>query len=113
MGMIVEQPRPKSDLAHQLDDDDEDDSTNTFKSILNRVNTEKIIDCYRKIEEITFAANEYSNTWLSYQALYDMDLNKVFEELGDDIGKWKTLLIDMKNSAGSFDSSDVEKSFGP
>eukprot|EP01083_Nonionella_stella_P096780 272139_1 len=112
LSMVVEQPRPKSDLARQLDDD-EDERNNTFRSILDKINTDKIINCYRKIQEITRAAGDYAHTWLSYQALYDMDLNAVFEELGDDIGKWKRLLIDMKNSATSFDSNDVEKSFGP
>merc|ERR1712129_533394 len=101
---IVSQPRPKSDSARDNgdadeDNDDDDDGKNTFKSILNDINMEKMIDCYRKIEEITFAAADFSATWLSYQALYDMDLNKVFDELGDDIGKWRKLLIDMKSSA--------------
>ena len=113
ISMVVSQPKPKSDLGRDNDDDDEDETKNTFKSILNNINSDKIIQCYNKIEEITFAAAEYSHTWLSYQALYDMDLNVVFAELGDNIGRWKKLLIDMKSSAGSFDSTDMEKSFGP
>lgn len=42
-----------------------------------------------------------------------MKLSKVFETLGNNIGKWRKLLIDMKNSQTSFDSSEVEKSFAP
>ena len=39
-------------------------------------------------------------------------MSTLFEQLGDDIGKWRKLITDMKESQGSFDPSQSEKSFG-
>jgi len=33
-------------------------------------------------------AIDYFDTWKSYQALWDIDLDKVFSELGDNIDNW-------------------------
>ena len=41
----------------------------SFCSILNNVYIDKIIDCYKKFEEITNRATNYAKEWLSYQAL--------------------------------------------
>merc|ERR1712129_20865 len=48
LSMIVSQPRPKSDSARDNgdadeDNDDDEDGKNTFKSILNDINMEKMI----------------------------------------------------------------------
>ena len=94
LAMLVNQPRPRSDHGHQEDDEEEEETS--FKSLLPYLNTAKIVEGYRKIDRLVSLANDYSQTWLYYQALYNMDLNKVFEELGDDIAKWRKLLIDMK-----------------
>jgi len=106
LSMIVDLNRPKSD-------NDATTPKTTFRSILNNINTDKIIDCYKKIEEITNRASSYAKEWLAYQALWDMKLSTVFDSLGDDVSKWRKLLTDMKLSQGDFDSTENERSFGP
>jgi hypothetical protein len=41
--------------------------------------------CLSKIEEKIAAAKAYANTWLDYQALWDMDIETVARQLGSDI----------------------------
>jgi dynein heavy chain 1 len=106
--LIVEQPRPRSDS------DDDHKSETTFRLILNQINIEKVVDCYKKIEDICGKADRFANTWLSYQALWDMDLLQVFDTMGDDIANWIRLMNDMKASqSSSGKGSGVEKCFGP
>ena len=40
------------------------------------------------MDQIISAAENYVKTWLNYQALWEIDSKKVYEELGDDIEKW-------------------------
>ena len=40
-------------------------------------------------------------------------MSAVFEGIGDDIGKWRAMLLDMKKAQQTFDNAEVEKKFGP
>ena len=104
-------PRPTSD--RDSSGGDENGATRTFKSILGEINTDMIIACYEQIAKVANRSGEFVKEWLNYQALWDMKMSIVFELLGDAIGKWRTLTTDMKESQGSFDPSQNEKSFGP
>ena len=70
-------------------------------------------ECYFKIEESISAAQRYTHTWLEYQALWDMDLNAIYRELGDNIGSWERLLHDMKRARAMFDNAETKREFGP
>jgi dynein heavy chain 1 len=40
----------------------------------------------------------YVNTWYSYQALWDLDPNKVYARLGDDLATWRRLVVEITES---------------
>lgn len=115
ISMIVDQPRPTSDTVA------EDGKRATFRSILVNMNVNKIIACYAKIEDICRRADIFADSWLTYQALWDMNITVVFNNLGSDIAQWICLLNDMKASqsktlsvvSAGTGSESVEKSFGP
>ena len=91
---------------------DEEGATN-FRSLLSRMDSGKLALCYQKIEVIVTKCEAYVRTWLSYQALWDMDMGAVFDGLGDDIGKWCKLITDMKKQQKTFDQIDALKTFEP
>jgi hypothetical protein len=47
--------------------------------------------CLAKIEEKIAAAKAYASTWLDYQALWDMDIETVARQLGNDIKRVRVL----------------------
>ena len=42
-----------------------------------------------------------------------MEMSALFEGIGDDVGKWRAMLLDMKKAQQTFDNAEVEKKFGP
>jgi dynein heavy chain 1 len=57
-------------------------------------------------------AEKYVNTWLSYESLWKININKLYETLGDDIQKWQILLNEIKSGRNTFDNSDTEVYYG-
>jgi dynein heavy chain 1 len=56
-----------------------------------------IKQCYQAIEDVFADAKEYSETWKSFQSLWDINLNEVYSKmLGDDISKWNQLLNEVR-----------------
>eukprot|EP00808_Paulinella_micropora_P012801 g22584.t1 len=85
----------------------------TFRSVLRKVNKDVLKNCLEQIERKVSLAAEYGQTWLRYQALWDMDFNTVIDEVGEDLALWQDLLVSMRRSRTTFDNSDKEQSFGP
>ncbi|ETO01300.1 hypothetical protein RFI_36140, partial [Reticulomyxa filosa] len=106
LAMIVSLKRPRSDS-------DQSEEESTYRSILDHINMNKIVDCYSKIHHLCEDATKYAYSWLSYQALWDLKSSDIYDALGDNIGKWIKLLNDMKQMQSAFDNTDTEKSYGP
>jgi len=84
-----------------------------YRSVLSRLPTGVLQACLLAIESKMSLASSYVQSWMSYQALYDMDMESVVAELGTSLPKWEALLIDMKAARASFDTSATRKRFGP
>jgi hypothetical protein len=52
-------------------------------------------------------------TWKNYQALWDIDVNKVQELLGIDAGAWENLLNEIIAGKSSLETKQNVRSSGP
>ncbi|KAF8883831.1 dynein heavy chain, N-terminal region 1-domain-containing protein [Infundibulicybe gibba] len=55
---------------------------------------------------------DYVGKWLQFQSLWDLEAEYVFNRLGDSLANWQQLLTEIKKARSTFDTSDIEKSFG-
>ena len=84
-----------------------------YSSIVERVQWEVLKLPYTAIEDCFENAKVFVQKWLQYQALWDVSVSAVSEQLGRDISKWQTLLGDIRSSRATIESSEDERSFGP
>merc|ERR1712038_1604057 len=91
-----------------------DDTENLdYSNALGDLKSAALIKAYQKIEEKIKSTQSYVNTWLQYQALWDMDIEMITEQFKDDLKSWKRLLLDMKSSRRTFDNNSTQTRFGP
>lgn len=53
---------------------------------------------YRAIMARMGQVKAYVQTWYSYQALWDLSPQKVYSLLGDDLSKWRQLVVEINDS---------------
>lgn len=68
---------------------------------------------YKTIDEQIKQMEEYIEQWLAYQSLWDLQPDKLYDELGNDVSLWINTLIEIKNSRATFDTSETRKRIGP
>lgn len=85
----------------------------TYRSVLAQLPTGVLQSCLSAIERKMSLASSYVDTWMQYQALWDMDMDVVVSELGSDLARWEQLLVDMKTARATFDNSATRRRFGP
>jgi len=54
---------------------------------------------------------EYVSKWLQFQSLWDLEAEYVFNRLGDSLASWQQLLVEIKRTRSTFDTSETQKSF--
>ena len=54
---------------------------------------------------------EYVGKWLQFQLLWDLEVEYVFNQLGDSLTNWQQLLMEIKKTWSTFDNLDMEHSF--
>lgn len=54
----------------------------------------------------------YVNKWLQFQSLWDLESDYVYNRLGDSLGAWQQLLLEIRKTRSTFDTSETSKSFG-
>lgn len=74
---------------------------------------EDVVQAYDTLEVVLKQTEDYVNTWLGYQALWDTQASDVYKELGDNIELWQQLLEEIKQNRITFDNSETEIHFGP
>ena len=68
-------------------------SDRSYKNLLLKMGeTFSIKQAYEVLEQVFCEAQAYYETWKSYQALWDIEQEKVFELLGDNIENWNLFL---------------------
>lgn len=85
----------------------------SFKNLLLKSGeTFSIKQAYQTLEQIFTEAQDFYDNWKSYQALWDIDQERVFGLLGDNIQAWNQFLKDLKASHKIIHTNDDYKCFG-
>lgn len=119
LSVVVDLPRLRSsasDVSSAVVADDKSRSggeDQTYRSVLSKLPTATLQSCVLAMESKMAAACAYADSWLQYQALYELDMEAVVAELGTSLGAWEALLLDMKRARASFDTSATRRRFGP
>jgi dynein cytoplasmic 1 heavy chain len=120
MGVVLELPRLRCFWTNNASISTQDnkaqslsDAEKTFRSVLSKIKNEDLQQCFDRIESKISLARTYLNSWLQYQALWDMNMDSVAQELGNNVRAWESVLLDMKKARATFDNSDRERIFGP
>ena len=83
-----------------------------YSSALESVDRSVLKKAYCVIEDHLNKANEYTQKWLQYQALWDVSVDTIVEKVGISISKWQQLVTEIKAARSTIESSDEEKIFG-
>ncbi|KAI9105868.1 dynein heavy chain [Phlyctochytrium arcticum] len=83
-----------------------------YSNLLSRIPNE-LESCYYIIEEKTKEVQQYTDIWLRYQSLWDLESKYVCAQLGSDLNDWQQLVLEIKKARATFDNSKSQKSFGP
>ncbi|KNC98573.1 uncharacterized protein SPPG_06258 [Spizellomyces punctatus DAOM BR117] len=84
----------------------------TYAILLNRL-SDSLERCYDIVEQRIKSVQEYTEIWLRYQSLWDLESHYVYDQLGDDLRLWQQLVLEIKKARATFDNSETERSFGP
>ena len=84
----------------------------TYRDIISKIDPKIILNVYSSLEKKFIECEEYVKTWLSYQVLWDIKPEKIYDRLGDDMDKWQQLMNELKQGRKTFDTGDSEKIFG-
>ncbi|OQR99244.1 dynein heavy chain, partial [Thraustotheca clavata] len=86
---------------------------NSFHDVLNMLPKGLLLSSYDVLHTCLHAMEQYVLTWLQYQALWDMEAQRVIGKIGSDIGLWQQLLVEIKEERSKFDTVVNTKRFGP
>ena len=111
LSLLLELPRIRLDALTPMSASAS--STSTYRAVISQVEPALFQSCLTAIESQLSAASLYVDSWLQYQALWDLDIDSIVSELGTDLQLWERLLIDMKRARATFDTNDQRRQFGP
>ena len=92
---------------------EEDLMKQSYAYLVQKMNQQLLAETYNMIDTKFLEADQYVNTWLSYQALWEMDLETITSQLDQDLTQWKNLLNEIKHGRNTFETDKFEKHFGP
>lgn len=55
---------------------------------------------------------KYVNKWLEFQALWDLESEHVYNQLGDSLNNWQQLLLEIRRTRSTFDTSESHHDMG-
>ena len=84
----------------------------TFRDIITKVDQKILLDVYTSLEKKFNECEEYVKTWLSYQVLWEIQPQNIYDKLGEDMEKWQQLMNELKQGRKTFDTGENEKTFG-
>ena len=67
---------------------------------------------YRTIEDKLCNIIKYVEKWLQFQSLWDLRSEQVYDTLGENLADWLQLLLEIKKTRATFDTSESSRSFG-
>ena len=111
MNIIFTQQKIRSNSYEVIAD--EDLVKQSFAYLVQKMNQQLLAETYNLIDIKFLEADQYVNTWLSYQALWELNLGTITDQLDDDLNQWKNLLNEIKHGRNTFETDKFEKYFGP
>ncbi|CAK8687664.1 unnamed protein product [Clavelina lepadiformis] len=69
--------------------------------------------CYESIIKLYNEVSQYIRDWLQYQNLWDMQAERLYEKLGNNVQTWQELLVEIRRRRTTFDTLENCKTFGP
>lgn len=86
-----------------------------YRDLLNKIpDAQNVLDsAYSAIESKIRQMSNYINQWLTYQSLWDLQPDMLYEKLGESVDKWMNTLVEIKKSRTTFDTADTRKEIGP
>ena len=88
-----------------------DPTSATFMAILPRC-TDRLLEAYQLIENRLDDVVQYVAKWLQFQSLWDLQIDFVYDTLGDDLSEWLQILREIRKSRSTFDTSEARRHFG-
>lgn len=90
----------------------QDEKETTFASLLTKLPPGALELPIALVEGQLQKLTQYVGKWLQFQSLWDLEAERVFDSLGDDLAKWQALLSDIRKTRTTFDNSETQRSFG-
>ena len=67
---------------------------------------------YKRIEGKLSVAQAYVDEWLQFQSLWDLQLEQIQDDLGEELDPWLQLILEIRQKRDTFDTSGMRRSFG-
>lgn len=67
---------------------------------------------FRTIESRFIDLAKYVDKWLEFQALWDLETEFVYNQLGDSLKDWQQLLLEIRRTRATFDTSESYHDMG-
>jgi dynein heavy chain 1 len=84
-----------------------------FTDLLSKMNSSVIANAYKALHEKVNSAENYVKRWLSYEALWDIDIKRFYDRFGTNLKTWQQVLSEIKAGRNTFDTSQVSTNYGP
>lgn len=110
IGVICDLPKIKAS-RYVMSLTTTDDSEARFSDLPDSC-ADSLSRVYNSVEVKLLEINNYVDKWLQYQALWDLQSEQVYEQLGEQLSKWLQCLQDIRKTRSTFDTTEVSVSFG-
>eukprot|EP01061_Rhynchopus_euleeides_P030593 TRINITY_DN5081_c0_g1_i1.p1 TRINITY_DN5081_c0_g1~~TRINITY_DN5081_c0_g1_i1.p1 ORF type:complete len:4809 (+),score=2467.50 TRINITY_DN5081_c0_g1_i1:97-14523(+) len=84
----------------------------TYASVLEKVDNNLVYGAFQAVDTRCEEAFRYFEDWMKFQALWEMELDRIVVLCGEELSSWLSLLGDVKQSKNMMDSSETSKNFG-
>ena len=84
----------------------------TYAAVLQEVENSLVYGAFQAIDRRCEEAFRYFEDWMKFQALWEMELDRIVVLCGEELSSWLSLLGDVKQSKNMMDSSETSKNFG-
>ena len=86
---------------------------NSYYSVqMEKISIQLVNTVFRHIQSRMHKVMAYTEQWLKYQSLWDLEAPAIKAQLGTDVHKWQTLLSEIRKSRSAFDNAETKRAFG-